>query len=111
MPVVDNGDRDLCGLVVVNRSDEPRDAHTTTVGAQREDRLVIVMVDIGEVANFCVGKLVLPDEEARCRDSALNRAKPSNSSGPSPTPICRRSTVQPSRRTSGRAGIQARRAG
>ena len=56
LPVIDHRDRDLRGLAVVDGSDETGDAHTTTVhGTQRDDRLVIVMVDVGEVAQFCLG--------------------------------------------------------
>ena len=56
LPVVDHRDRDFGRLVVVDSSDETRDAHATTVdGAQRDERLVIVMVDVCEISQFCFG--------------------------------------------------------
>jgi len=56
LPVIDHGDRHFGGLVVVDRSDEARNTHATTIpGTQRDDSLVIVMVDVGEIAHLCVG--------------------------------------------------------
>ena len=56
LPVIDHGDRHFGGLVVVDRSDEARNTHATTIrGTQRDERLVIVMVDVCEIAQLCFG--------------------------------------------------------
>jgi hypothetical protein len=53
LPVVDDGDRDFGGPRVVGVPDVARDTDTTPVGViQRAERLVVVVVDIGEVAQL-----------------------------------------------------------
>ena len=53
LPVVGDGDGDLGGPRVVSIPDVTGDAHATPLGgAERADRLVVVVVHVGEVAQF-----------------------------------------------------------
>jgi hypothetical protein len=53
LPVVDDGDRDLGGLRVGGVADVAGDADTAPVRMiQRAERLVVVVVDVGKVAQL-----------------------------------------------------------
>jgi len=53
LPVVDDGNRDFGGLRVVGVADVAGDADTASVGVvQCAERLVVVVVDVGEVAQL-----------------------------------------------------------
>ncbi len=50
LPVVSHGDRDFCALGVVPPADVARHAHPSTGdGVDRDDGLVVVVVDIGQI--------------------------------------------------------------
>src|SRR6266516_618087 len=64
LPVVDDGDGDLGGLWVFSVADVAGDAHAAPVGVvQRAERLVIVVVDLGEVAQLRGGQFFLSCQE------------------------------------------------
>ena len=51
LPVVDYRDGDFGRFVVIDSSHETRDTHATTIGGvQRDECLVIVMVDVCEIS-------------------------------------------------------------
>src|SRR6185437_6907939 len=53
LPVVGDGDRDLGGLRVVSIPDITGDTHAAPLGgAERADRLVVVVVHVGQVAQL-----------------------------------------------------------
>jgi hypothetical protein len=53
LPVVDDGDGDLGRAPVVAVPDVPRDAHAAPAGVvQRAERLVVVVVDVGEISQL-----------------------------------------------------------
>jgi hypothetical protein len=53
LPVIDDGDRDLSRLRVVGIPDVAGDAHAVPAGlVQRAERLMVVVVDVGEVAQL-----------------------------------------------------------
>jgi len=100
LPVVDDGDGDLGGLGVFGVPDIAGDAYAAPVGViQRTERLVVVVVDVGEVAQLRRGQFLLFVRNRIWRDASLSRAKPSASSGASALRTCRISTADPSRST------------
>src|SRR5262249_60101680 len=59
LPVVDDGDGDLGGVRVVGVPDVAGDAHAVPAGLiQSAERLVVVVVDIGGVAQLRRGQLI-----------------------------------------------------
>jgi hypothetical protein len=53
LPVVDDGDRDLSRLRVVGIADVAGNAHAVPADlVQRAERLMVVVVDVGEVAQL-----------------------------------------------------------
>jgi hypothetical protein len=53
MPVIDDGDRDLSRLRVAGMADVAGDTHAVPAGSvQRSQRLMVVVVDVGEVAQL-----------------------------------------------------------
>jgi hypothetical protein len=53
LPVIDDGDRDLSCLRIVGIPDIAGDAHTVPVDpVQRTERLMVVVVDVGKVAQL-----------------------------------------------------------
>ena len=103
LPVVDDSDGDIGGLRVIGAPDVAGDAHAAPAGViQRADRLVVVVVDLGEVAQLRRGvSSPFPDRNRDLRDLSLNRAKPSARSGASSLRTGRISTCDPSRSKTG----------
>ena len=53
LPAVDDGDGDLGGVRVLAVPDVPGDAHAAPAGVvKRAERLVVAVVDVGEVAQL-----------------------------------------------------------
>ena len=53
LPVIDDRDGDVGGVRVIGIPDEPGDAHPAPVaGIQGAERLVVVMVEVGKVAQL-----------------------------------------------------------
>jgi hypothetical protein len=66
LPLVHDLEGDLRGRLVLRVADEPGDAHgLTTQPGHRDERLVVVVVDVGEVAQLGTGQAPLRDEEPR----------------------------------------------
>jgi hypothetical protein len=100
--VVDDGDGDLSGLRVLGVPDVAGNARAAPAGVvQRAERLMVVVVDVGEVAQLRAGQFVLSRSNRIWRDRAPGRAKPSASSAASSLRTRRISTVDPSRSTTG----------
>jgi len=64
LPVIDDGDRDLSCLRVAGIPDIAGDAHAVPAGpVQRTDRLMVVVVDVGEVAQLRRRQIFLHPQE------------------------------------------------
>jgi hypothetical protein len=60
LPVIDDGDCDLSRLRVVGIADIEGDAHAAATGpVHRAERLMVVVVDVGKVAQLCCRQFFL----------------------------------------------------
>ena len=71
LPFVHDGDGDLGGLRVLPGPDIPGDAHATPVARiHRAERLMVVMVDLGEAAQLHRGQFLLYRQEPQLARSS-----------------------------------------
>jgi hypothetical protein len=71
MPLVDDSDRNLGGLRVFGVPDLAGDAHAAPVGVvQCAERLAVMVIDVGEVAQLRRGQFLLCCQEPHLAGSA-----------------------------------------